>query len=131
VFLKYNLPPLLWATAILFLTLLPAASMPQVPAWELISFPTLAHAVVFFILAVLLLRGFTKQTTLPALSRQATLLTLIGSVLFGAGIEGLQMFLNWGRQGDPLDVISNSIGTVAGIATYHWLLKKSPLKPYF
>lgn len=105
--------------------------MPQMPAWELISIHTLAHAVVFFILAVLMLRGFTKQTRFSALSRQAALLTLIISVLFGAGIEGLQMGLNWGRQGDPLDVISNSIGTITGIAAYFWLLKKSPLKAYF
>jgi aminopeptidase YwaD len=130
VFLTYNLPALLWATVILLLTLLPAASLPQVPTWELISIPTLAHAGVFFILAVLLLRGFSRQTRFPGLSRQAALLTLIGSVLFGAGIEGLQMVLNWGRQGDPLDVISNSIGTIAGIAAYYWVLKKSFLKAY-
>jgi glycopeptide antibiotics resistance protein len=121
---------MLWATVILLLTLLPAASMPQVPAWELISIPTLAHAVVFFILAVLLLWGFTRQNRYPDLSRQAALLTLIGSVLFGAGIETLQIVLNWGRQGDFLDVVSNSIGTIAGIAAYYWLLKKSFLKAY-
>ena len=115
----------------MLLTLLPAASMPQVPAWELISIHTLAHAIVFFILAVLMLRGFSRQTRFLVLARQAALLTLIGSVLFGAGIEALQMLLNWGRQGDPLDVISNSIGTVAGIAAYFGLLKKSPLKAYF
>jgi glycopeptide antibiotics resistance protein len=131
VFLKYNLPTLLWATVILFLTLLPAASMPQVPAWELISFPTLCHAIVFFILAVLMLRGFSKQTQFRALLRQATLLTLISSFLFGVSIEVLQMILNWGRQGDPLDVVSNTIGTLSGIAAYHWLLKKSPVKAYF
>lgn len=130
-FIKYNLPTLLWATVILLLTLLPAASMPQVPAWKLISIPTLAHAIVFFILAVLMLRGFTKQSRFLALARQAALLTLLISVLFGAGIEALQMILNWGRQGDPMDVISNSIGTVSGIAAYFGLLKKSPLKVYF
>jgi aminopeptidase YwaD len=130
VFLRYNLPALLWATVILLLTLLPAAAMPQVPAWELISIPTLAHAIVFFILALLLLWGLTRQSRYPGLSRQAGLLTLVGSVLFGAGIEGLQMVLNWGRQGDPLDVISNSLGTIAGIAAYYWILKKSFLKTY-
>jgi glycopeptide antibiotics resistance protein len=122
---------MLWATVILLLTLLPAASMPEVPSWELISVPTLAHAIVFFILSVLVLRGFTKQSQFPALCRQAALLTLTGSFLFGACIEGLQMMLNWGRQGDPLDVISNSIGTVSGVAAYYWLLKKSFLKSYF
>ena len=130
-FLKYNFPTLLWATVICLLTLLPAASMPQVPAWELISFMTLSHAAVFFILAVLMLRGFSKQHLFPFLSRHASLLTLVISVLFGAGIEGLQMALNWGRQGDPLDVISNTLGTLAGLGAYHWLLKKSPLKFYF
>jgi glycopeptide antibiotics resistance protein len=105
--------------------------MPQVPTWELISMPTLAHAIVFFILAVLMLRGFSKQTQFGTLARQATLLTFLVSVLFGTGIEGLQMALDWGRQGDPLDVVSNTIGTLSGIAAYHWLLKKSPVKAYF
>lgn len=116
---------------ICFLTLLPAASMPQVPAWELISFATLSHAVVFFVLAVLMLRGFSKQNLSAGLVRQASWLTLVISVLFGAGIEGLQMALDWGRQGDPLDVVSNTLGTLAGLAAYHLLLKRSPLKYYF
>ena len=46
-------------------------------------------------------------------------------------VEGLQLILNWGRQGDPLDVVSNTLGTLAGLAAYHWLLNKSPLKYYF
>src|SRR3712207_7365731 len=49
------------------------------------------YAIVFFILAVLLLWGFTRQSRYPGLSRQAALFTLIGSVLFGAGIEALQI----------------------------------------
>jgi len=116
---------------ICLLTLLPAASMPEVPAWELISFATLSHAVVFFVLAVLMQRGLSKQHLFPVLARQAGWLTLVVSVLFGAGIEVLQLILNWGRQGDPLDVVSNTLGTLAGLAAYHWLLKKTPLKYYF
>lgn len=130
-FLKYNYPTLLWATVIMFLTLLPAASMPQVPAWELISMHTLAHAIVFFILAVLMLRGFTRQSQYPGLSRQAALPVLVISVLFGAGIEWLQMVLDWGRQGDFMDVISNTIGTISGVAAYYWILRRSFLKAYF
>ena len=116
--LKYNLPALLWATVILFLTLLPAYSLPEVPAWELISFATASHAAVFFVLALLLCFGLTKQTTYGNLRRHSSWVTLVVSVLFGVLIEFLQTIMGLGRQGDIMDVVSNTIGTVAGIAVF-------------
>jgi glycopeptide antibiotics resistance protein len=123
VFLRYNIPTLLWATVILFLTLLPAASMPKVPAWELISFSTASHAFVFLVLTVFMLRGFSKQWRFPVLQQYAGIFTLLVAILFGVLIELLQMWLGWGRQGDVMDILSNTIGTLFGLLTYYILCR--------
>lgn len=129
-FLKYNLPTLLWATVILFLTLLPAASLPQVPAWELISFSTASHAAVFFLLAILMLRSFTNQNAFSYLHQNAGIATFIISVLFGVLIEILQSTMGLGRQGDIMDVVSNTIGTFLGIMVYYLLRQIATFKPF-
>ena len=122
-FFRYNLPALVWATVILLLTLLPAARMPEVPDWQLISFATASHAVVFFIFTFLLRGGFYLQRTLLNLRRHSGLYALVISVLFGALIEYLQSTLGWGRQGDVMDILSNSIGSFMAIFAFTLVLR--------
>jgi glycopeptide antibiotics resistance protein len=122
-FFKYNLPALGWATVIIFLTLLPAASMPEVPAWELISFATASHAVVFFILTFLMCYGFYRQYAFLNFRRHNGLYALIISIFFGALIEYLQSILGWGRQGDLMDILSNSIGSVLALLVFNLALR--------
>ncbi|WP_051359866.1 VanZ family protein [Adhaeribacter aquaticus] len=102
----------------LFLTLLPTDKLPTTPEWQLISFYTASHAAVFFLLAILMLRGFTKQKDFAFLNQHSVWLTFVVSVLFGAMIELLQSTMGLGRQGDIMDVISNSLGTIAGISLF-------------
>ena len=122
-FLKYNLPALGWATVILFLTLLPAASLPEVPEWQLISFATASHAVVFFMLTFLMRGGFYLQQASATLRRHNSLLAVIISILFGALIELLQSTLGWGRQGDLMDIVSNSIGTLIAVPVFNLVVR--------
>lgn len=122
-FLKHNLPTLAWATVILFLTLLPTAQLPQVPAWELISFMTASHAVVFFILTFLMRRGFYLQQAYNTLKHHHGLLAGVISVLFGALIELLQTTMGWGRQGDLMDIVSNSIGTLLSLPFFNLVVR--------
>ncbi|KAA5547532.1 VanZ family protein [Adhaeribacter rhizoryzae] len=122
-FLKYHIPTLAWATVILFLTLLPTANMPPVPQWELISFMTASHAVVFFILTFLMRRGFYLQKANNSLRRHSGLYAVILSIIFGSIIEYLQSTLGWGRQGDIMDIVSNSIGTLLAIPAFNLVLR--------
>jgi len=122
-FLKYHVPTLAWATVILFLTLLPTANMPQVPEWELISFMTASHAVVFFILTFLMRRGFYLQKSNSSLRRHSGLYAVTISIIFGAIIEYLQSTLGWGRQGDIMDIVSNSIGTLLAIPAFNLVVR--------
>ena len=130
-FFKYNFPALLWTAVILYLTLLPAATMPEVPEWEFISFHTAAHAGVFFVLAVLLLWGLKKQNQFLNLQQQAGFYTFFFCFLLGILIEWLQSSLGWGRQGDAMDIISDTIGTILGMVCFYRIYRRSVLKNYF
>lgn len=107
--------PLAWAALILVLTLTPAKSMPSVPPWELISFDSAAHAFVFFVLAALSYVASVRQRYSAWRQRHAFVVVLIEGLLLGALIEFLQMTMNLGRHGEWSDVISDGIGTVAGL----------------
>jgi VanZ family protein len=111
----YAALPLLWAVMVLVLTLTPSDEMPRTPAWELLSFDTAAHAGVFFVLAGLSWFALHRQRRWPSLARHAGWAVLVGSVLFGALIEVLQMTMKLGRHGEWSDLISDSIGAALAV----------------
>ena len=111
----YAALPLLWAVVVLVLTLTPSDEMPRTPAWELLSFDTAAHAGVFFVLAGLSWFALHRQRRWPSLARHAGWAVLVGSVLFGALIEVLQMTMKLGRHGEWSDLISDSIGAALAV----------------
>ena len=37
-------------------------------------------------------------------------------LVFGVGVEFAQYYTHWGREGDPRDVLANSIGALLGLA---------------
>lgn len=116
--------PLAWAALVLVLTLTPAEDMPAVPPWELLSFDTAAHALVFLVLAALAAFSARRQRRWPLLRRWAYAGLLLGCVVFGLLIEVLQMVMQLGRHGEWSDAISDALGTVAGLvlarATARW-----------
>lgn len=74
--------------------------------------------------------GFIKQHAYSFLYQYAGFTTFVISVIFGSLIELLQMTMGLGRQGDVMDIISNTIGTVAGIFTYNLLRHYTPFRSY-
>ena len=110
----YAALPLLWAVVVLVLTLTPSDDMPRTPVWKLLSFDTAAHAGVFVVLAGLSWFSLHRQRRWPRLTRHAGWVVLVGSVLFGALIEVLQMTMKLGRHGEWSDLVSDSLG--AGLA---------------
>ncbi len=114
--------PLLWAALVLALTLTPADEMPRTPVWELLSFDTAAHAGVFFVLAGLSWFSLHRQRRGLWLARCAGAVVLVGSLLFRALIEVLQMTMRLGRHGEWSDLLSDGLGAAlaVGLAT-GWL----------
>jgi aminopeptidase YwaD len=111
----YAALPLLWAAIMLVLTLTPANEMPNTPHWELLSFDTAAHAGVFAVLAVLSWFSMRRQSSWPALARQAGLVVLVICVLFGGLIEILQYVMKVGRHAEWTDLLGDSLGAALAL----------------
>ncbi|MBW3127338.1 VanZ family protein [Hymenobacter profundi] len=115
--------PATWAALVLVLTLTPAQEMPDTPHWDLLSFDTAAHAGVFAVLSFTSYISARRQRRFPTLRRQALLWVGVGCTLFGGLIEVLQATMGLGRQGEWSDLISDTLGTVAGLGAA-WLLRR-------
>lgn len=102
---------LLWAAAMLVLTLTPAKEMPRTPTWELLSFDTAAHAGVFAVLAAL--AGLWALQ--PPRLRHPARWVLLGCIAFGALIEVLQYIMAVGRHAEWSDLLSDAIGAALGL----------------
>jgi len=103
---------------ILLATLLPSSSMPSLSIWDLFSFDSFAHAFLFAGLSFLMIVGLTKQFTYPKLRHYAIRSSLFISSMFGILIELLQHFFVYGRQGDIIDVLANTIGCLIGMLLF-------------
>lgn len=118
---RYNLFTISWAAVILLTTLLPSTSLPAVSVWELFSFDSFAHAFMFCVLSFLMIVGMSKQFTFPRLHHYAVRGSLFVSTMFGIAIELLQHYFIYGRQGDIIDVVANTIGCLFGIVLFKWI----------
>ena len=105
-------------------TLLPSSSMPSLSIWELFSFDSFAHAFLFAVLTYLMIVGLKKQYTYPKLKHYAIRTALLISSMFGVCIELLQHHFISGRQGDIIDVLSNTIGCLLGIVIFKWIYQQ-------
>jgi VanZ family protein len=114
----------MWAAVILLTTLLPSSSMPPLSIWEFFSFDSFAHAFLFAILCYLMIVGLKKQFTYPKIKHYAIRVSLFISTMFGISIELLQHFLVQGRQGDIMDVLSNTTGCLIGILLFKWIYQQ-------
>lgn len=120
--LRYNLFTIMWAAVILLTTLLPSTSLPStLNIWELLSFDSFAHAFMFCVLCFLMIVGLSKQFTFPRLKDYAIRASLLISTLFGITIELTQHFFVYGRQGDIIDVLANTIGCLLGIVLFKFI----------
>lgn len=97
----------LLVAGVLYASLAPLSLPADLPT----HFDKLQHALAYVCLTV----WFTGFATRPRYWRVALALTA-----FGLAVELLQSSLPFGRQGDPLDLVSNVGGIGAGIAIATW-----------
>lgn len=123
-FFKYNFWGLAWALLIFFLCGLPGGEFPDLSFWSMLAFEKVAHAFVFAVLVVLLIVGFIKQFSFPALRYMAVPIAPIISIIYGGAIELLQLFLFEERSADVLDFIANSAGAGLGVIAFYMIYGK-------
>ena len=104
------------------LVLLPGQNMPTLGS-SLISIDKVIHAFLFVGLMLLMIVGFTKQSTYVALRNKALRYSFIITVTYAIGIETVQLFSR-GRSFEVGDMIANVSGCFGGyllfLAIYKW-----------
>ena len=126
-FLKNNYPALLWAVFIAVLCGMPGKDIPHISFLELLEFDKWVHASVFFILVYLLVRGFTKEDSIPFLKQNPFAVSISFAVAYGGLLEILQGLIFIDRSADVLDFIANSFGALM-VLVYFKVVKRTKQK---
>lgn len=122
-FFRYNLFTFCWLLLILLLTLSPGSSIPETNLWEeLLSFDKVVHFLIFGILTLLMIIGFTKQYTYAYLRKHAVVASLAVSIGYGLFIELVQIPIP-GRYMEAMDIVANTIGCFIGYAIFYIIYK--------
>jgi len=119
--LKQFFPALGWSLVILFLSLLPGKNLPKV-GWDLfLHLDKVAHAVVYFILALAIGWSFDKGKGLgwKRIFGIVTICTIYGIVL-----EVLQYRFLSDRFFEIHDIIANIIGSIVGAVVVFLMFNK-------
>lgn len=123
-FLKHNLYGLLWALVILILCGIPGKDLPHSDFLDLLNFDKLVHAGIFFMLMMLVMHGFKKQTSFPRMQQHAGAFAFGFSVAYGGLMEVMQDLLFEDRSPDINDFIANTFGCVMGWLLFNFINRK-------
>lgn len=122
-FFRYNLFTFCWLLLILLLTLTPGQSIPETNLWNaLISVDKVVHFMIFGILVLLMIVGFTKQYRYEKLRKNAIPAALAVSIAYGITIELIQIAIP-GRGLELMDIVANTLGCFIGYAMFYLLYK--------
>lgn len=121
--MKYFIPAIIWFLVILGLCSFPGKDIPHISFLELLAFDKWVHAGIFFVLAVLLMRGM-KFTYVRAAHVTAIWFALAVSIPYGGLLEVMQGTLFQDRSADLYDFIANSFGAVCGVLVYRNLASR-------
>ena len=122
-FLWNNLWSILWGLVILVLLLMPGGLLPKVPSWVDSLHPDkLVHLFIFGIFAFLLIHGFKKPGSPPAVIRYAMLIAFFISIFTGGATELIQGWCIPFRTAEWGDFFADAVGTLAGVGISKWEL---------
>ncbi len=119
-FLKHNLPAILWALVILILTLMPGKYIPPAGFFEIFHPDKLVHVAIFAVLIALCLHGFLKQETFSLLRLHPMVIAFSGCVLYGLLLEAMQGTLLADRYFEWMDAAANTAGCAVGAGLFRY-----------
>jgi len=109
--------PFLWAVIILVLSGLSGNSISKIPFIDLPYFDKVLHLSFYFILSILLCRGYILQ--LQNKDRKwPYIFTFLTAFLYGLLIELFQATIFSGRTADWRDALANTAGIIIGLLLY-------------
>ena len=118
-----KIPTILWGFFILYLTLRPkSGSTSELPEWiERLHPDKIAHFVFWGIWAVIFQFTYLKKKLHASIQfsrkdlHKSQLKFAVCAILIGAAIELLQLYLNWGRSAEWLDLFADTLGVMLGL----------------
>jgi VanZ family protein len=117
--------PFIWLVIIAVLCLMPGNDLPRIPLSNLPQFDKLVHFMMYFILALLLVKPL-RRLQLPV-----WVIVLVISVLIGGLIEILQYAITNLRSASWFDFFADIAGTITGLLTYGMLVAGKWWERYF
>ncbi len=126
-FLKNNLPGILWAGLILLLAGIPGNYFPEITSfWDWLSPDKLVHLFLFSIFVMLLIIGLYKQYCIENLRyfNISIIISVFIGIIYGGITELLQKFVFIGRSASIYDFIADSIGSILGVVLFFIFFKK-------
>jgi VanZ family protein len=121
--LKYHWRALLWIIVIAFACLAPGDKLPSASFFAKIPyFDKMAHFAMYFIFALFLMSGFSRQY--EKTSAKAYIFSFILAFLLGILIEFIQEKV--GRSYDIYDMTANTVGIIVSLSLFKlikWILR--------
>lgn len=130
-FFKHTKWALLWALLIFILCAIPGSDLPHVSVLELISFDKFVHVTMFFILTVLLIKGFKQQLSYTTLAQRAKRIAPLLAITYGGLLEIMQGTCFKERTADIFDFIANSAGAVLAVLLFDAVNRSSLFNKFF
>lgn len=124
-FLRHTFLAIVWALLILLLSALPGEDFPDLSFWSLLSFDKVVHAFFYAVLVELMIVGFIKQYTFRRLRFSAVTVSVILGIFYGGLIEFLQATAFRSRQGDVMDWIADTVGSLVGMLVFYAIYGKN------
>jgi VanZ family protein len=124
-FVRYHLPPLVWAAIIFVESSIPGHAFPSTP----LGTDKVVHVGIFFILGWLSHRAFTHQSS-ELISKLSLYLTQVVTILYGFADEFHQLYVP-GRTADMYDMAADALGGFLFIVVFlvfHFFRKKASQK---
>ena len=113
------LPAVLWAVFIFGLSAMPNVNLPE--EWfDLFSIDKLAHAFVYGVLTLLIIRGYALGNKW---TQRSTVFAVIIASIFGISMEIMQYSFFPNRYFEFLDIIANICGAIGSLFFKHYFIK--------
>ena len=123
--LRYQYLSILWAIFVLVICEAPPISDVRTGFTFFEGFDKLAHTGFFFVLTVLLFNGKIRQQNSYSYRFQTILKIVLIGLIFGGGIEILQLEVFTYRSAEWWDLFADMLGVAMGIFSYIFLHRGS------
>lgn len=122
-FTKAHIPAILWTLFIATSCLLPASAFKNFTFDSLLELDKLIHLILFFVFVILWALALEQRS---AFTFNKKIILLVIAIVYGIFIEYIQSVTHYGRSYELGDVIANTIGSIIGVVTVGFLIKKMP-----